>query len=247
MCLLGCVVSCNTFFSCIILCFPISYFCNQKKRRNLAPTTADVSSLCLMVSYETTNKVMIRVFYAFGKSLFNKTSDLILFTHASASFSLADFACPKCGRRHDASFIHPYSRYLISLDSVSVVNHSIQVKQVQCASCGSIHAILPDCLIPHSSYSLSFILSVLRAYYFRSCSVETLCNAFFIAISTLYAWIKLFHRHKRLWLGLLRDAQMSPTDFINQVLDSDFPAKHFFRSFAFSFLQYAFTTSFDSS
>lgn len=238
----------HIFFLYYFIFSYIIVFVTQKKRRNLAPTTAHVSSLCLMVSCETTNKVMIRVFYAFDKSLFNKTSDLILFTHASEFFSLADFVCPKCGRKHDASFISPYSRYLISLDSASsILNHSIDVKQVQCTSCGSIHAILPDCLIPHSSYSLSFILSVLRAYYFRSCSVETLCNAFFIAISTLYAWIKLFHRHKRLWLGLLRDAEISSTDFIDQVLSSDFLAEQFVHSFAFSFLQYAFTTPFNSS
>jgi hypothetical protein len=71
---------------------------------------------------------MIRIFYAFGKSLFNKTSDLLLFQDASNAFAPDDFVCPKCGRKHDCSFIQPYDRYLISLENGGVVTHTIQVK-----------------------------------------------------------------------------------------------------------------------
>lgn len=200
-----------------------------------------------MISFETTNKNMIRVFYAFGKSKFNKMSDLSLFHEACATFSLGDFICPKCGRKHDASFIQPYGRYLITLENNLVVTHRIRVQQVRCSSCDSIHAILPDCLVPHSSYSLSFILTVLKDYFLGALTIESLCSKFSIAISTLYAWIKLFYLHKRLWLGLLRDHEISSMDFLNLLLSSDFSSISFFSLTAFSFMQGAFTTPYNSS
>jgi len=190
---------------------------------------------------------MIRVFYAFGKSYFNKISDLSLFNNASDVFSSDDFVCPKCGRKQDASFIQSYPRYLITIEKGQIVTHIISVKQVRCDSCDSIHAILPDCLVPYSSYSLAFILKVLRSYFFRSCSVEVLCANYLIAVSTLYSWIKLFHLHKRLWLGLLNNLQISSTDFLDTLLSSDFPSDTFVSSTGFSFMQGAFTTPFNSS
>lgn len=190
---------------------------------------------------------MIRVFYAFGKSLFNKISDLSLFLEASACFSPDSFVCPKCGRKHDADFINPYSRYLITFESGAVVTHSVQVKQLQCASCNSIHAVLPDHLVPYSSYSLSFILTVLRSYFFRSCTIEALCLRFQIVHSTLYAWLRLFQTHKQLWLGLLRDSEISPIDFISQLFSSQFRSEQFVHSFDLSLMQGAFTSRFNSS
>lgn len=142
---------------------------------------------------------MIRVFYAFGKSKFNEVSDLSLFHESSATFSLGDFICPKCGRKHDASFIQPYGRYLITLEDDHVATHRVSVHQVRCSSCDSIHAILPDCLVPHSSYFLSFILTVITAHFLGSFTDESLCSKYSIAVSTLYAWIKLFLLHKKLW------------------------------------------------
>lgn len=190
---------------------------------------------------------MIRLFYAFGKSLFNKTSDLVLFNEASTSFSLEDFVCPKCGTTHSCTERPTYPRYLISFEMDNLITHSIDVRQVQCSSCLSIHAILPDCLIPHSSYSLSFVLTVLRAHFLSSCTVESLCLRFQISTSTLYAWIRLFFKHKRLWLGLLQDSELSVYSFLNNIYRTFFSTRLFFNTYHFSFLQYAFTTRFDSS
>jgi len=200
-----------------------------------------------MISFETTNKNMIRVFYAFSKSKFNKVSDLSLFDEVSATFSLNDFICSKCGRKHDASYIQSYGRYLVTLEDDLVATHRISVQQVRCSSCDSIHAILPDCLLPHSSYSLAFILTVLKIHFLRSFTVESLCSKYSISVSTLYAWIKLFHLHKKLWLGLLRDNEVSTVDFLDRLLSSDFSSGIFFSLTAFSFMQGAFTTLFNSS
>lgn len=222
-------------------------FAYKKRRNQPSKVTFLLYVPRLHYKNEINNKVMIRVFYAFGKSKFNKMSDLSLFHEACATFSRDDFVCPKCGRKHDCSFIQPYGRYLITLENNLVVTHRIRVQQVRCSSCDSIHAILPDCLVPHSSYSLSFILTFLKAYFLGALTIESLCSKFSIAISTLYAWIKLFFLHKKLWLGLLRDHETSNVDFLNLLLSSDFSSISFFSLTAFSFMQGAFTTSFNSS
>lgn len=190
---------------------------------------------------------MIRVFYAFGKSLFNKTSDLALFHQSTADFSLGDFICPKCGRAQDCKMIQPYNRYLITLEADVQTTHIVSVNQVRCDSCSSIHAVLPDVLVPYSSYSLSYILTVLRDYFLRPFTVEALCSKYSIAISTLYAWVKLFHLHKRLWLGLLEDLKISALSFLESLLASDFSSACFVSLTSFSFMQSAFTTLYNSS
>lgn len=157
------------------------------------------------------------------------------------------FLCPKCGRAHSCTELPTYSRYLISIEDGLVICHNIKVLQVRCESCSSIHAILPDCLIPYSSYSLTFVLTVLRTHFLGNKTVETLCHSFQISASTLYAWIKLLYRHKRLWLGLLKNAEVSVDSFLDGILDMPFSTKFFFNTYKFSFLQYAFTTLSDSS
>ncbi len=190
---------------------------------------------------------MIRVFDAFRKSLFYHTPDLLLFSMASEDFSERDFSCPRCRAKGSVLPISPYQRYLISYEAGEVVRRIVDVKQMQCTSCRSIHAILPDCLVPYSSYSLSFMLTVLKEYFLEKTTVQQLCDHFQIAISTLYAWVKLFHRHKALWLGVLIHAEVSPSSFLQGFFDSHFAPDRFFSTYQCSFLQCAFTTFSNSS
>ncbi|WP_279233234.1 DUF6431 domain-containing protein [Desulfallas thermosapovorans] len=108
-----------------------------------------------------------------------------------------------------------------------------------CSSCGHTHAILPEIIIPYSSYSLIFILTVLRDYYLFHMTVQALCNKYMIATSTLYAWKRLFQIHKKLWLGILEDAATSSLTFLSTLptanTSDDLAA--FFQSHAQSFLQ----------
>jgi len=191
--------------------------------------------------------IMIRLFYAFGKSLFSKSSDLTLFLEATQAFSSDAFLCPKCGRTHSCTELTPYPRYLISFDNSAVICHRINVRQVRCDSCASIHAVLPDCLIPHSSYSLPFILTVLRVHFLGANTVESLCLKYQISVSTLYAWIKQLYSHKHLWLGLLKNNEIPVSTFLLDILPTTFSTEQFFDTYNFSFLQYAFTTLYDSS
>ena len=162
---------------------------------------------------------------------------------AQASFVISREVCPFCKARYLCSFHSSYVRDMIVIEKGSVVCHSLTISRVICSSCGHTHAILPDVLIPYGSYSLFFILKVLRLYFLHSFTIEELCSSYEISISTLYAWVHLFQKQKALWLGVLSDAAISPLSFLSLLMDtSSFTAK-FFQSFFFSFLQqYRFTS-----
>jgi hypothetical protein len=191
--------------------------------------------------------VMIRVFCAFGKTYFNKISDLSLFNQFMDSFNAEYIPCPSCGARHSCSNFAFYPRNIISYDEGSVVCNIISVPRVECSSCDSTHAILPDILIPHGSYSLSFILKVLRAYFLGKRTVVSLCSHFQISVSTLYAWIHLFKKQKSLWLGILKNAQVSSHGFLNLILSDKTFTDSFHSTFKISFMQNFKTTLCDSS
>lgn len=188
---------------------------------------------------------MIRAFTVFCKLDFKKLSALEMFTEAMRDFSKEKLPnlvlpCPHCGAKHPQwTVIASYSRDLISYENGSTVTYSITVIRVICSSCEYTHAILPEIIIPYSSYSLIFILTVLRDYYLTHMTVQALCNKYMIATSTLYAWKRLFQIHKKLWLGILEDAATSALDFLATLptvgTSDDLTA--FFQIHAQSFLQ----------
>lgn len=183
---------------------------------------------------------MIRVFTIFSKMNFLKLSDYQLFLQAMQDFSKKSLPCPCCGSKHPTWRFHAsYERHLISYEKGIPVCFLITITRWICSSCSHTHAILPEILIPHSSYSLFFILSLLRDYYLGTYSVATLCDKYQISVSTLYGWKKLFLLHKKLWLGVLEDSITSSAGFlslISSVHSSDY-LKLFFLSQGHSFLQ----------
>lgn len=89
-------------------------------------------------------------------------------------------------------------------------------------------------LIPYSSYSIRFVLTVLKDYFFTH-TVEKICEMYQIAHSTLYAFRDLFFSHKKLILGASNDAHVKASDFIEE-MDGQLLFQ-FWKSFRLSFLQ----------
>lgn len=117
----------------------------------------------------------------------------------------------------------------------------VEVQRVRCASCGHTHAILPDHIIPYTTYSLLFILRVLAGHFLGLGTVEQLCLRYSISASMLYQWKALFLAHKEIWLGVLEDMEMAPGILIRRLLvlpsySSEF-GKPFYQKAARSFLQ----------
>lgn len=93
----------------------------------------------------------------------------------------------------------------------------------------------PSPLVPYSSYSLRFILLVLRDYFLHRACVQKICEHAGISVSTLYRWKALFLAHKALWLGMLEDLKASAEAFLDG-MDGTL-LQGFCRKFLFSFLQ----------
>jgi len=146
---------------------------------------------------------MINLFYRLCKSLLKRLTDETIFVEATNGFKHINGICPRCGAKGKFKSYGDYSRSLVSVTSGKVTSSNIRPHRYQCVSCSTTHALLPDIIIPHSPYSLRFKLEVLTAYYKRDITVETICNNYGIAVSTIYAWMKRLLEHKELLLGVL--------------------------------------------
>jgi hypothetical protein len=188
---------------------------------------------------------MIRVFTIFCKLNFKNISAKDLFFAAMRDFTTEKLPslklpCPFCGAKHpEWSYHDSYERYLISFEMGATVTYDIDITRIICSSCKHTHAILPEILIPHSSYSLIFILSVLRDYYLSRMTVQSLCDKYQISLSTLYAWKRLFAIHKKLWLGILEDTYQGSLDFLSSIpsINTSADLFVFFADQGYSFLQ----------
>jgi hypothetical protein len=183
---------------------------------------------------------MIRLFAIFSKLNFSRHTDLELYLQALSNFSTKSLPCSYCGAKNPSWKQHAvYKRYLISFENGHCVINIITIDRLICSSCDHTHAILPEILIPHSSYGILYIIQVLRDYFRGIFTVVNLCEHYQISVSTLYAWKKLFLLHKKLWLGVLEDSILSISAFLNRIPSVGLSNELllFFQSQRISFLQ----------
>ena len=99
------------------------------------------------------------------------------------------------------------------------------------------HAILGDLLIPNSSYTIRFVLTVLYESLHRECTINELCNKFEISTTTYYTWKKLFEAHAASWNRSLTEAAKLCKDLLSAIQSiPEFPCR-FLTCFSVSFLQ----------
>jgi len=178
---------------------------------------------------------MIRLFTIFCKLDHISFSDRQWFELETASLYITTQECPYCHAKGCISSFSHYNRFLIETGRHGLVEHTISVPRMLCHSCGHTHAVLSSCLIPYRSYSLRSILTLLRYYFLQQYTVQQLCEAYGIAVSTLYAWKQLFFHQKAVWLGVLTDLSLTSLTFLDQL--DGLLLIEFFRKFAISFLQ----------
>lgn len=117
------------------------------------------------------------------------------------------------------------------------------------------HAILRGSLIPFTSYTLLFILTVLYEYFNRTTTVHEVCQKWQISTKTLYQWRKRYQEHYDAWIDALQSIKKLEQDARNElppqaavkralsrslciVLNAlSALGAQFFRRFLFSFLQ----------
>ena len=157
-----------------------------------------------------------------------------------AKFQSGQETCPICGSSGNCHIHDYYGRSVIDFRNGHPEKDELCVMRVFCDSCNHAHAILPDCIIPYSTYSLFFILRLLGEYFAELCSVERLCEKFSITLNQLYKWLALWKTHKREWLGLLADAETYDKAFLRKITSADSYSAfsmEFIRRLRISFLQ----------
>ena len=147
--------------------------------------------------------------------------------------------CPQCGAKGSCRIHAYYGRSIVDFINGKPVCHDLCITRLIC-SCGHTHAILPDFIVPYSSYGLFFILRVLAEHFAGLDSVERICERFSITRNQFYHWLSMWHTHKSLWLGVLSSTETTDLSFMQELITasgySDF-ASNFVRRFAVSFLQ----------
>jgi hypothetical protein len=201
------------------------------------------------------HKFMIRLFTVFCKLNFKTLSAKDLFLKSMEEFApenlpFIKLSCPFCSAKNpNWSYHDSYPRYLISFENNNPITYIIDITRIICSSCKHTHAILPEIIIPHGSYSLIFILSVLKDYFFKM-TIKNICKKYQISPSMLYGWKRLFLQHKKLWLGILEDLYQNPLVFLSSMLacNTSNNLQQFFTQTGHSFLQGAIKTArFNSS
>ncbi len=178
---------------------------------------------------------MIRPFTVFCKLNQISFSDRQWLEKEAGSLSRTDGVCPVCHAEACLSPFASYTRYLVEWKDGSAVTHEVTVQRYLCSSCGHTHALLSSALVPYSSYSLRFILLVLRDYFLGRACIQKVCERAGISVSTLYRWKVLFLAHKALWMGVLEDMGTPAGTFMDS-MDGTL-LQEFCRKFLFSFLQ----------
>ena len=148
--------------------------------------------------------------------------------------------CPICRSTGNCHIHDYYGRSIIDFRNGKQEKSNLCVLRVFCHSCEHAHAILPDVIIPYSSYSLLFILRLLSEYFAGLFTIEQLCERYGISQNQFFKWLALWKSHKQEWLGLLADAEASNLSFLKKLISagrfSSF-SEEFILHFSLSFLQ----------
>ena len=148
--------------------------------------------------------------------------------------------CPICGSNGNCHIHDYYGRSIIDFKAGTQKKSDLCVLRVFCDSCNHAHAILPDIIIPYSSYSLFFVLRILGEYFAGLYTIEQLCERYGISQNQLFRWLALFRIHKQKWLGLLSDAEVPDFSFLKSLTSSGSYSSFsmgFVLRFTHSFLQ----------
>ena len=166
---------------------------------------------------------------------------LSLFKAIYRSFNIYAEHCPGCNANGFLKFHAEYGHNLSDYIDNSLQEGRVNISRLLCWSCGRTFAVLPDLFVPRKSYSILFILKVLKAYYFRKETVEALCRRYDISVSTLYVWKKRYLTHKSIYLGKLAKYFYQEDPHLSESCNICFTSflRVFFSRFGFSFLQFS--------
>lgn len=146
--------------------------------------------------------------------------------------------CPYCGAKGTCRSRGSCERNLVTFSDGKPEVLRLKVPRVQCP-CGKSHALLPDFIVPYLSYALPMILQILSDYFQRRLTIRGICGKYLVNVPLIYRFKKLFLLHKKQWLGIVRDMDLSAPAFTEELLTGSYSRFHdaFLRLTAYSFLQ----------
>ena len=161
-----------------------------------------------------------------------------LFRQSLKQSPLFLLVCPYCGAKGTCKKRGSYERSLVTFPDGKPQVVRLRIPRVQC-TCGKSHALLPDFIVPYLSYSLPTILHILSDYVTRRLTLRGICEKYLVSPPLIYRFKKRFLLHKKHWLGVLRDMELSSLSFMDALLASPYTPFHdaFLRLTTYSFLQ----------
>ena len=190
---------------------------------------------------------MIRLFLnvckTFQKIKHLNFNDYDIYLFLSADSSADSFLCRSC-KAPSEMFVHngSYKRHLVFIDNGCVKDKFIEIKTFKCTSCSKCHSLLYSLIIPHSPYSIHFIIDLIYRRLTRKFkNIQQLCQFYDITERSFYRiWNRLLMDSKRMnaLLGTFGDL-LQTVSFLfhceNVFLHS--ALEDFFKSCGYSFLQ----------
>ena len=161
-----------------------------------------------------------------------------LFRQSLKQSPLFLLVCPYCGAKGTCKKRGSYERSLVTFPDGKPQVVRLRIPRVQC-TCGKSHALLPDFIVPYLSYSLPMILRILSDFFTRRLTIRGICEKYLVSPPLIYRFKKRFLIHKKQWLGILRDMELSTISFMKELLTSSYDRFHdaFLRLTTYSFLQ----------
>ena len=140
--------------------------------------------------------------------------------------------CPICGSTGNCHIHDYYGRSIIDFMNGRQERSDLCILRVFCDSCEHAHAVLPDIIIPYSSYSLFFVLRLLGEYFAGLSTIEQLCERYAVSLNQFFRWLALWKSHKQEWLGMLDDNDISDFAFLK-----DLAMRNSYSSFSMAFIR----------
>lgn len=174
------------------------------------------------------------------KKLSLRKSAFLLFQEVMKNYSVREEKCPHCHETGKCVRHAWYLRNLIDYEKgEGVIYRQIKVLRVRCLCCRHTHSVLPDCIIPYTTYSLFFILRIFITRIFMRNTILKICRQFHISVSMFYRWRLLFKEHIKNLPEKWSYCQSSEKNFLTNLLHSSYSAfeSSFFIKNQYSFLQ----------
>lgn len=169
----------------------------------------------------------------FGKTVKKASEWIDMYTQFILTLNLFHLECNHCHCRGECIRHGYYTRgYILEPDDL-VKGARIRILRVKCKHCGKTHAVLPEEIVPYSSYTSTFIGAALDRHYTDGQTVEAVCDAMEIEPVLLYQWKKHFQEQKDRYLGRLESEKLCA----REALDKLFKLKDYVLDFAGTFLR----------